>query len=304
MFLDLELCLFNLTELSSYGGFMKKNKFTLLLCVSIIVLVGGFIGTAYSLYSHNLYLAKELSASRDKLSRLNSEIEDLRTQIIKLNMTIEEYATRMTELDATIEENAKLNKQIADLNATLKEIAEMAENETNNLMSTVVIEYTNTLNKIDYHLTAMWEDKDRYIWVRNYKVNGALYHLEHVMWLIKHAYWLVKPYSNESEFFQLLSGIMCNNTFGDIISALQLVYGHIYAFNVSLGTHEIDVYLLKSGCETYIPKIYKILSKIEINGLAPRDQLTNEDYNNLQRYFQNLNNIVSEYLQKPGTDIS
>jgi len=180
----------------------------------------------------------------------------------------------------------------------------MAENETNNLMSTVVIEYTNTLNKIDYHLTAMWEDKDRYIWVRNYKVNGALYHLEHVMWLIKHAYWLVKPYSNESEFFQLLSGIMCNNTFGDIISALQLVYGHIYAFNVSLGTHEIDVYLLKSGCETYIPKIYKILSKIEINGLAPRDQLTNEDYNNLQKYFQNLNNIVSDYLQKPGTDIS
>ena len=290
MFLDLELCLFNLTELSSYGGFMKKNKFTLLLCASIIVL-GGFIGTAYSLYSHNLYLAKELSASRDKLSRLNSEIEDLRTQIIELNVTVGE-------------ENVKLNEQIADLNATLKEIAEMAENETNNFMSTVVIEYTSTLNRISYHLTAMWEDKDRYIWVRNYKVNGALYHLEHVMWLIKHAYWLVKPYSNESEFFQLLSGIMCNNTFGDIISALQLVYGHIYAFNVSLGTHEIDVYLLKSGCETYIPKIYKILSKIEINGLAPRDQLTNEDYNNLQKYFQNLNNIVSEYLQKPGTDIS
>ena len=288
---DLELCLFNLTELSSHGGFMKKNKFTLLLCASIIVLVGGFIGTAYSLYSYNLYLAKELAASRDKLTWLNSEIEDLRTQIIELNVTVGE-------------ENAKLNKQIADLNATLKEIAEMAENETNNFMSTVVIEYTNTLNRISYHLTAMWEDKDRYIWVRNYKVNGALYHLEHVMWLIKHAYWLVKPYSNESEFFQLLSGIMCNNTFGDIISALQLVYGHIYAFNVSLGTHEIDVYLLKGGCETYIPKIYKILSKIEINGLAPRDQLTNEDYNNLQRYFQNLNNIVSEYLQKPGTDIS
>ena len=97
MFLDLELCLFNLTELSSYGGFMKKNKFTLLLCASIIVLVGGFIGTAYSLYSHNLYLAKELSASRDKLSRLNSEIEDLRTQIIELNVTVGEENVKLKQ---------------------------------------------------------------------------------------------------------------------------------------------------------------------------------------------------------------
>jgi len=279
---------------------MNKNRLMLLLVVLLITFIlVETVGIVFPLYSSNLYLAGELSTTKDEIVQLNSEVDSLKTKIIELNMTIKECK----EQSRLIEE---LNAQIESLNVTIKEMtesAEMAENETNNLMSMVVLGYVSALNQVSYHLTAIWEDKDKDIWVRNYKVNGALYHLEHIMWLIKHAYWLVKLYSNCSEFFQLLSGIICNNTFGDIISALQLVYGHIYAFNISLGTHQIDVDLL-AGCANYIPKICKILSKVEINGIPPRNQISDQDYHNLQLYFQELNRIVSEYLQKPGTDIS
>lgn len=259
---------------------MDKNRLMLLLVVLLVAsILVETIGVVFPLYFQNSYLTfqnsyltKELSAAENKTAQLSSEIESLRSEIEKLNSTVQE-----------------LNKE--------------AENQTSIFMCTLVVEYANTLNQISYHLTAIWEDSDKEIQVSNYKINGALYHLEYIIWLIKHAYWLVKPYSNDSELFQLLTGIICNNTFGDVIMALQRVYGHIYAYDHPLGTHQIDVDLL-AGCANYIPKIYKILSKVELDELPPYQQISDEDYYYLQTYFQGLNRIVKEYLQKPGTEIS
>lgn len=203
-------------------------------------------------------------------------------------------------------QNLELSNQVSVTKASLNQLIsenEKLKNETNNLLSTLIAEYSKTLNKTVYHLTLIWEDKNKDIWVRNYKLNGALFHLEHIMELLKHAYRLVLPYKNNSQFLEALSKIMCNNTLGNIISALQLVYGHIYAFNVRLGSHQIDVNLLV-WTKSYISKIVEIVSKVRINGLPPNQQITQDEFTELLSYFGDLKEVIQNYLSKPGTSIS
>jgi len=253
---------------------MNKHKAIFLTILLILVIIGN-IWIVSSLYSYSFDLAEKLSAEKEKTTNLSSEIGELETKNSELNITIKELTTQIK------------NKEI----------------EINNLFSIVAIQYAYTLNKTSYHLTMVWYDKNKDIFVRNYKINGALFHLEQIMHLVEHAYWLVKPYSNSSEFFKLLSEIICNSTFGDMVSALQLVYGHIYAFKVPLGSHKIDTDLLQYS-KAYISRIAEILAKIKTNGTAPQEQLTQKEYLDLQQCFKDLNNVVKEYLSKPGAMIS
>ncbi|NIP66519.1 hypothetical protein GWN63_00125 [Candidatus Bathyarchaeota archaeon] len=93
---------------------------------------------------------------------------------------------------------------------------------------------------------------------------------------------------------------MCNSSLGDTIRAFQLVYGHIYAFNIPLGVHEIDTDLLIYSSSLF-QKISKILSEVRPNGLPPQDQIGEEELDDLRRSFNKLNEVVSNYLSKPGT---
>jgi|Deesub1362A_J573_1020465.scaffolds.fasta_scaffold00931_16 cell division protein FtsB len=247
---------------------MKRFKTIFALSILLFIIFSMTTWTAFSLYIQNLELSNQVSVTKASLNLI-------------------------------ISENEKFKKTISELNISLKE----KTNETNNLLSALVAEYSKTLNKTVYHLTLIWEDKNKDIWVKNYKLNGGLFHLEHIMGLLKHAYWLVLPYKNNSKFFESLSKIMCNNTLGDIISALQLVYGHIYAFNVPLGSHPIDVNLLV-WTKSHISKIVEIVSKVRINGLPPDQQITQDEFMGLLEHFENLKEVVQNYLSKPGTVIS
>ncbi len=120
--------------------------------------------------------------------------------------------------------------------------------------------------------------------------------------MLKYAYKLVNPYRNHSPLINLLTNIMCNNSFGDVISALQLVYGHIYAFNVTLGTHKIDNDLL-IYTKFRLGKIVEFLSVVENNGAPLNMQVTEENYLELSKQFIYLKKTVEEYLSKPGTEI-
>jgi len=247
---------------------MKKFKIIFATSILLFIIISGTVWLVFSLYAYNLKLTNQISIIEASLTQL-------------------------------ILENEKLKNKVSELNTSMEE----KNNATNNLLSTLVIDYSKTLNKTVYHLTVIWQDKDKDIWVRNYKLNGALFHLEHIMELLKHAYRLVLPYKNNSQFLESLSKIMCNNTLGDIISALQLVYGHTYAFNVSLGSHQIDVDLLV-WTKSYISKIVEIVSKVRINGMPPIQQITQEEFIELLTHFENLKEVVQTYLSKPGTDIS
>jgi cell division protein FtsB len=247
---------------------MKKFKAIFAAGILLFVIFSWAVWIVFSLYTQNLELSNQVSVTKASLNQL-------------------------------ISENEKLKNKISDLNISLKE----KNNETNNLLSALVTEYSKTLNRTVYHLTLIWEDKNKDIWVKNYKLNGALFHLEHIMGLLKHAYRLVLPYKNNSQFFESLNRIMCNGTLGDIISALQLVYGHIYAFNVPLGSHPIDVNLLV-WTKSHISKIVEIVSKVRINGLPPDQQITQDEFMGLLKHFENLKEVVQNYLSKPGTVIS
>ncbi len=173
-------------------------------------------------------------------------------------------------------------------------------NETNKVFSAIVIEYNNALRSLHDHLSAIWDDKHKKVQIYNYRIEGKLFHLQESIRLLKHAYRLVKPYAENHTFFNVLSTIMCNSSLGDTIRAFQLVYGHIYAFNIPLGVHEIDTDLLIYSSSLF-QKISKILSEVRPNGLPPQDQIGEEELDDLRRSFNKLNEVVSNYLSKPGT---
>jgi hypothetical protein len=46
------------------------------------------------------------------------------------------------------------------------------------------------------------------------------------------------------------------------------------------------------------------VSKVRINGLPPDQQITQDEFMGLLEHFENLKEVVQNYLSKPGTVIS
>jgi hypothetical protein len=172
----------------------------------------------------------------------------------------------------------------------------------NNLFTFAALEYGTALHNLSHHLTVIWDDKDSYIQIYSYQLPGPLFHLGETIRLLKHAYNIALMYSAQDSFFLNCTRILCNSSFGHIIRAFNLVYGHIYAFGTELGEHEIDNNLIAHS-QSIFQRMYQIFNGLVANGVHPRDQLSNDDAQELDHLYSQLNITVTEYLQKPGTII-
>ena len=197
-----------------------------------------------------------------------------------------------------VEEHSKLDLHSQEL----KEEQARINNSINVLLALAVTEYGNSVKNISYHLDIIWEDKDKQVWIHNYKVPGPLFHLGETVRLMKHAYEIAVLYASQDQFFEFLTRIACNSYFGEITRAFNLVYGHIYAFGAKLGEHEIDNTLIVYS-QYFFEQIALTLNKVKADGTHPKDQLSDTDIKNLNSLYDQLNSTVTTYLKKPGSEI-
>jgi hypothetical protein len=179
---------------------------------------------------------------------------------------------------------------------------ELLKNETNKMLSLLVIQYGNCLQNASQDLDIAWKKRGSEISWYNYKVYAPLFYIRDAIDLIKQAHDIAKLYEANSTLFQTLSRIRHNETWRDIIRGLEFTYGHMYYYGVKLGDHEIDVNLL-AWCENCLGKIAKFLSVIKADGTPLEVQIPEETMNELHVQYGRLQDAVDEYLSKPGTEI-
>lgn len=194
------------------------------------------------------------------------------------------------------------NSDITSRYELLKREGNIGIIKRNRLLAFAVLNYGNSVKTIAYHLDVIWEDAKRTVQIYNYKIPAPLFHLGETIRLLKHCYENAITYASEDNFFKLLVRISCNSSFGNIIRAFNLVYGHIYAFGVRLGEHKIDNTLIVYSQHIF-ERMSLILCRIEANGVYPEDQLDDEQTKALISLYDQLNSTVTAYLQKPGTII-
>ncbi|RLI41998.1 hypothetical protein DRO69_10935 [Candidatus Bathyarchaeota archaeon] len=173
----------------------------------------------------------------------------------------------------------------------------------NKTLLLLLINYKDCLENASQNLENAWENRYVTVGYYNYKIYAPLLYVRKAIDLINQAHSIALLCSPNHSIFRILAKIRNNNTWRDIVRALEFVYGHMYYHGVKLGEHKIDVELV-AYYRYYLGKISQSLSTIiKVDGFSLENQISKKALNEINALFDELQGVVDEYLSKPGSDI-